>query len=351
MYYIIIGTIIGTGILSIANSQVKECYQDGWISVILGGIYPIIVVLLSSYISKKNPNKNILILSEEFLGKLLGNIMNFIFLTFFLVIAVLVVSGFNNIMMIYATAFMSPIQLIGIVGLLGGYVVYKGIGVLAKINKFFFYANILLIVLILPALKRGSYLNILPVFQCRVIDLMKGAKETFYSYVGAEIMLLITPYISDKNKIRTKSIKAVLTTIFMYFLVVFITIHYYGPDIVTKSTWSLVNVSESIRVTLINNFRFIFASIWIVITLKIFSNYYYASTIISEHIFKNVKRQYICIILYIIILISAMKFTDENYRREFTGIIAPIYTSFILIFIIVIVLFSVFKVGVKHEKK
>ncbi len=64
--------MLGVGILSLPNDVIKIAKQDGWISVLLGAIYPLYMVFIATYLSKNYPKDNMLTLSKKFFGKILG---------------------------------------------------------------------------------------------------------------------------------------------------------------------------------------------------------------------------------------------------------------------------------------
>ncbi|MCY6371704.1 GerAB/ArcD/ProY family transporter [Clostridium ganghwense] len=343
MFFIINGTVVGVGVLSVANSQIKICYQDGWISMLLGGIYPIIIVLLGNYLIKKYPKDNVLVLNDRFFGRFIGGILNFIFGSYFFMILVFGVCGAANVFRVYGIAFIKPLKFIGLAVFVGGWAAHKGLRVLAKINIIGFIISIVFIVSIIPGSFKGTYTNILPVFQMKTTDLMKAMIQTFYSYSGAEVLMLFHPYIRDKNKIRKNSLISVLIIIFMYIIVTISTIFYYGPEIAPKSMWSLIDISKSIEIPILNNFRFILVCMIIIISLKIIVNYYFCSSVVVQHIFKIKKMEYIIMVLYPIIVYLAMKLTNEIFRRKVSDTIFPYYIIFVLVMLITIAIITAFK--------
>ena len=82
--YIIIGAIFGVGILSLPNQLAEVSKQDGWISAVVGGIYPLYIALTTIYISSKFPNDDVLSVGKKIFGKFLGSILNFLFFGHFL---------------------------------------------------------------------------------------------------------------------------------------------------------------------------------------------------------------------------------------------------------------------------
>lgn len=343
MFFIINGTIIGIGILSLANFQMKICYQDGWIAVLIGGIYPIIIVLVENYIIKKYPKDNILVLNDKFFGRFIGGVLNFIFGSYFFMIGVFVVSGAANVFKIYSISYIKPLKFIGVAVLVSAWAAYKGLRVLAKINTIGFIISVVFIASVIPGSFKGTYTNILPVFQTKTTDLMKAMVQSFYSYSGVEVLMLFHPYIRDRNKIRKTSLIAVLIIIFMYTMVTINTIFYYGPEIAPKSMWSLIDMSKSIEIPILNNFRFIFAFMIIIMNLRMIATYYYSFSFVVQHIFKIKKTEYIIVVLYPIIVYLSMKLTNEIFRRKVIDAIFLYYIIFVVVMLITIAIITAFK--------
>ncbi len=76
---ILIAITINESVAGLPNYLVEECKQDAWIAALLGMIYPVYVILIAIYISSKHPDKNILLLSKMYFGKIIGGILNFLF--------------------------------------------------------------------------------------------------------------------------------------------------------------------------------------------------------------------------------------------------------------------------------
>ncbi|MGH4141093.1 GerAB/ArcD/ProY family transporter [Clostridium sp.] len=93
LFFILIGCIIGMGVTSIPVDVVSISHQDGWISTLIGGVYPLYIVLVSGIIIKRRPNNNIMELSKLYFEKIIGNILNLLFMFSFLVYIVLVIAA------------------------------------------------------------------------------------------------------------------------------------------------------------------------------------------------------------------------------------------------------------------
>lgn len=349
--FILSGSMVGVSIFNLPNSVVKYSYEDSWISIALGVIYPLFEGLLAIYIIKKHPKDNILILSRRYFGKILGNIMNLVFLLYFLLYCIAIVSGFTNIYGIYVTSFLRPIKIILIFTALGAYTAYMGLKVLGRVNTIAFFVSLGLIISGFGAFKKGSLINLRPVFGSGFLNIIIGTKETFSAYTGLEIILLIYPRLKDINNVKKAIFASIAITAVIYTFSVFITIYNLGTDTITKSTWSFITVSESINIPLVNNFRFIFTFIWIGVALKVISNYYFAAVFIISDFWKKPSRKLVCIAMYIIIivLITIFQLTNEVSRRNFLDLTAPKMAIFVIMYPLIIVIFTYFKRNENNE--
>lgn len=348
--HILIGSIIGIGILSLPNSLVENAYQDAWISVAIGSIYPIYIILLIIFIVSRYPKDNILVLSKKYCGTFIGTILNFVFLTFFFVYTSLSLAGFSNLIRTYSTPYISSFSIVFTSTLIIAYTAYKGVKVLGKINQLSAYLLMILILASIPALAKGRIENLFPMFQSNFKGILKGAKESTFSYAGLEFIAIIYPFVNDAKKVKSSLLKGILIPAIIYIYVVFITIYYLGVDIIPKDFWSFVVVIESVTITVINNFRFIFVVLWIGIEIPLCSNYFYALTFILKDIFKKTSRMLSFILSCILIVALTMMFVNEPTRKKFLEFFVPKYTIFNIFYISLISLLIFFKKGEKSEK-
>lgn len=349
--FILVGSMLGVGVLSLPNDVVKNAKQDGWISAILGSVYPLYMIFIASYLCNKFPKQNILTLSKKCFGKFLGSILNFIFVIFFIMLATEIASGISNVLRIYVTYFLTNPKLLVIVFIVPAFLAYKGIKTLGRMNELIFYLTVIIFFIPISALKDGSLLNIMPVFGSGVINILKSTKETAFSYSGIEILFLIYPYLQDNRKLKRAGIKSVIITSFIYTWFTFITIYYVGVDIIPKFLWSAVAISEAIKIPIINNFRYVFMVLWSLIMFKTIANYYYGFTYGLSELTKIATRKTFVLLVYPLMFYISIKYENETLRRYALSKIVPIYTIFNVSYVSIISLILAIKKGDENEKQ
>jgi spore germination protein len=314
--FLIIGFAIGPGFLRLVNDIIKSARQDAWIATIIALTYPIYILILANYIISKHPKENLLILNKKYFGCLLGFIFNSILLLQVIYYTCLITIDFSTVSRIYIVEFLTPSKVILVIIILCVYACNKGLKVLAQLSVLVSYMLILLILLSASALDYGSILNLQPIMSSSFKDILLGATKTTYFYTGFEFLLLYHPFAKDIKDIKKASIHSIIIVGLIWTWTAFITIYYLGIEIIPKSFYSFVLVFESIKIPLINNFRYVAMFIWALVSFKIISFYYFSSSYILNYLTKVTINKLNLLISPIIFLLSVnliqMVFTNEQ---------------------------------------
>lgn len=330
--FTILGSMLGIGILSLPNSLVKISQQDSWIATAIGAVYPLYISLLCIYISKKYPDHNILFLSKKYFGNFLGNVLNLLFLIEYIFHITAVTSGYINMMRVFSTNFLSPQKLSIFITAVCLYASYKGINLIGKISEIIFYITLPFIILPILSIRESTILNLFPILGSGFSNILKASIETAYSYTGIEALFLIYPYINDKSKIKSSSLKGVFLTILIYVWLVFITIYYFSLDVTGKNLWPVLSASEIINIPIINNFRYFFILSWIFIMLRVISIMDFIMLDILKDFMKKTSMKKICFFIYPVLVYLPVLLSNEITRRSFLGKVTPIVVIFSIIY-------------------
>ncbi|KAJ50816.1 spore germination protein (amino acid permease) [Clostridium tetanomorphum] len=346
---LIVGNMIGVGILTLPRDVGKYAHEDGWIAIILGSIYPFYIALMGIYISKKFPNYNILSLSKKLCGKLIGNILNFLFLIGFILSFCSTVVSMTNVVRIYLVYFLPKFKTILAIISVVTYVSTKDLKVIARLSLVIFYITIFLLVIPLNVLRRGNILNIQPVFSSSIGDIMKASMQSSFAYSGIEIFLLTYPYVNDKKKIKKYVLTSVLIITLFYIGANFLTLFYLGDELINKLKWPFIATTETLVIPIVNNFRYIFMYLWSTIIIKTLTNFHFSLTFTINDWIKKVDRRYICLIMAPILIWICMSFGNEVKFKEISKYSIPITTVFNISFVTIIAF--LIKINDKNEKK
>ncbi|NMM62627.1 endospore germination permease [Clostridium sp. P21] len=350
--YILIGIVFGISAVSLPNSVTASAKQDGWISVIIGAVYPLYVALIAIYVSGKFPKENILVLSKKYLGNVIGNVLNFLFLLSFFIYLPSIISDGGIILKTYALPSISFLKIYSVLLIFVAYAANKGIKVLGKISSFSFLILLGILVPSIAILKQGSLLNVSPILGGGLLNILKSSKGSIYNYSCMEFIFLIYPFINDSSKIKSSVLKATGIVCALYTWITFISIYYMGTTIIQKTIWSFFTVIEGIKVEVINNLRYIFVFFWILIELKSIALFYYACIFILQDIKRIKNKELIYVIISVIIISITMVYYRDMLSRDkidqYTTMVSTVYNLIYITFIAALVWI---KKEDKNEKK
>lgn len=335
--------VIGMGIMYLPNSVIKIAKQDGWISSLLGTLYPLFLVIIANYMCKKYPKDNILVLSKRCFGSFLGSILNFIFISFFLFMLTSELADYGNVFRIYSTSFLKNYQIFLTVLVPITFIAYKGIKPIGRLNEVGFYLTIILIVLPIGILAYGSLLNLMPVLGSGFTNIVKGSTQTAYCYAGVEIIFLIYPFLQDSKKLLKCGITNILIVGFINTWVVFGTIFYLGIETSQKYLWPVLTLTDSINIPIINSFRFIFMTLWSIVEFKCISTYYFVVAYGLNQSIKSVSAETFTLVLYPLIIFIAMLYGNPTTFIYYADKLTTIYVIFNLTYISIISILIHFK--------
>ncbi|WP_446897196.1 GerAB/ArcD/ProY family transporter [Clostridium sp. LBM24168] len=348
---ILTGTAIGIGLINLPNEVTQIAKQNSWISVIIGGIYPLYIVFIACILQNKFHDMNILQLSRKFFGTIPGNFLNLVFMFNFIIYVTSIASGLTILLTTFIMSFMSPVKLLIFVIFLGAISSYSGLKPLASINEVIFVVTIVVCLISLVALGKGKILNVLPIFDPDIGSLLKASFESCFSYGGVEIIFLLYPLLSDKKNFKNHALKGVLFLVVLYSSITFLTIYYCGIDLIKKSFWAILISTRSIEIPIINNFRFIFMFLWSIIIFKTISNNYFASVFILQNLLKKFSIKKLSMIMYPFIVLMSFNYINEESRRTFLKFIIPKYALFNIVYLTTVCCMALVKKDDLNEKK
>lgn len=314
-------SMIAIGILSLAQNVSSDAHQQGWISVLIGGVYPMTVVLTAAYIDKRMKHIDFWQVNNKIYGKFLTYIIALIFFVMFIFFDTAIAAGFINAMHSSIVSYMPPYIILIVIILLNIYTAINGLTVVGRLCEIFFYLMIAFIALMLIFIPRGSIDNVKP-FITSYKDIISAVPDTVYAYSGVEMSYIIIPFITNRRNTKKAGIIAALTIIIIYTLNVFMTIYTLGWELTSKLTYPLFYLVATIHLPVIENFTTLLMFLWSSIIFRIFTCYLFTSAYcLSKVLNTNYKKS--CIICSILTLVLSNFMIPEYNRIKIVDAITP----------------------------
>lgn len=325
-----------------AEILLNTAHQDSWISILIAIIIGILPFLLYSYLKNKYPDKNIIQINKELLGKF-GTFLNLILIsgTFtFAICSFWIIIHFIDSQYLYRT----PTIMITIILILPIiYAIIKDFHVFSKVNLIMFYVSLFFILVILLGLIGNVDIdNIKPILNNSPNNILYGT----FCFIGFNILPIFLLNIIPKNKINNYSPKKS----FIFYIisglsllnVMFLTISIFGIHLSELYNYPSFHLLKRVSVLdIIDRLESILSLEWF---LALFVQIIVALYFIKEGIkitFKPKEKTnniIIVIVCLIIVFISSIIFTTKGTETAYFKNIL-IYLLYIVYFILPLITF------------
>jgi spore germination protein (amino acid permease) len=347
LFFILLQSQIGVGILSLPNLVQKSAKGDGWISTLVAGVAIQIMLVIYWHLLKRFPNLVYTEITKKLLGAFLGKLLNFIiYLNFILVggLATILIIKVINLWLLPRT----PGWIISFLILTA--CIYLAVSDLKVIGRFFVLASFLILLLFFTSImswttpKEIQY--IFPIGSSGFKNILIGSKNSLLAMLGFEGVLFLFPFIIDNKKRvwKTMSMANLFITLF-YTYFIFITLISFSTDQLKQMREPILNLLRGITYTMVDRIDFIFLAIWIVpMSTSIIAYLFFACK--SLNVKKETYPKAIIINGFIIFLITLIPHEDAIVTL-FNKYIS--YLNYVVVFLIPALLLVLSFLLKKHE--
>lgn len=335
LYFFLIQSQIGIGLLSLPNVVQSTAKGDGWISTIVAGVIVQITLIIYWFLFKQYPDENYTQITKRLFGRYIGKLLNFMIYLYFLMTASLALILFINCISLWLLP-LTPIWVLSLSIILAS--IYLAISELKVIARFFVIVSFLLVFLILLSFLTYNlpkeFQFILPIGNSGVKNIIMGSHKSLISMIGFEGMLLIFPFILNKEKGVLKTVSfanLTVTAIYTYFL--FLCLISFSPNQLKQVREPVLYLFKALTFRMLDRIDLIFLSSWIVpMTTSIIAYLFLSSKSISN---EKSYRKTVIINGIIIFLISILPF-DEKMIGQFSNYVT--YLSYAVVFVLPVLL-------------
>jgi spore germination protein (amino acid permease) len=308
LFFYMIQSQVGIGILSLPHDVHAVSKGGAWISVLIGGFVVQLAILVMWALCRRFPNLTMYEYLPKIFGKWIGGFFNFAYIIFFILIATLVLVLFESLInkwILSLTPRWATLSLIVITS------VYLVIESLRTITRFYVIASVLIVLIVLIALNAFTIANftyMFPITEEGWGKIFLGSNKVIVSLLGFELLLVVYPYVEGKadGKLKAASAGNALTTL-LYSLLVLISLLVFSPMELAMIPEPIPYMLKAFSYRVVERLDLLFLSIWIVVVATSYMNYLFLASHGFGHYFHRGKHRmavyYTAIISYILALI------------------------------------------------
>lgn len=286
LMFIIHDALVGVGLPGYQRIVFGIVGHDAWIAVLIAGIVTQLVVWLMIRTLAKFPNKDLYEIHLLVYGKSLGNVLNLIYIVYFLFATIIVMR--NYIEMIQVWLFPNAPQ--WVLSLLITSIVFYGVngGIRTIVGACFVFVTLTvwLIFLLYFPLRYADWTGVLPLLETDLKHLSKGVLSMSFTMTGFEILYFIYPYARDKSKVQRYSQIGLMSVTLVYTAVMFVSIVFFSGGELLKTDWATFTMLKIIKFPFLERFEYIGVSLWLLVIVPNLLMYSWAAT-------KGLKRTFL----------------------------------------------------------
>ena len=325
--WLMVTTVIGTGILFLPGLAAAQAGKDAWIAPVLSTFTGIFIVYISYKLAARFPRNSIIEYLPSVVGKVLGKIIGFLYLLFFIYLTGLVLRE-SVVFVVAAVLNRTPQVIITVMIMLVAVIAARlGIEVISRVNDWAFLIMTLSVtIIILLVLKDGDINNITPIFDNGIVPILKGT-ITSTSFRGeiALFLLMLAPTINKPKETGKRSIQAVIIVGIILMLTTLANVFVFDHTEVARFNFPTFELAKIISIAnFLERLDPIVLVVWITGTVVKIAILHYASTLSFAQIF-NLKnyRPLVLPLGVIITLLSIIDFESIIQLRNFIATTWP----------------------------
>lgn len=303
-----------------------EAKQDAWLAILLGMVSSFILFLIYHKLYLYYPDLLPTEYMQKLLGKVIGTILAFIYILYFLYDVSRVLRDFGEMLLTFSypdtPLFIASALLI----LVTIYTVRKGIEVIARSGEILFiFIYVLAIIGFILIVCSGliDVTNLQPVLEEGILPVLRVTftQILYFPFGEAIVFTIILPYLKNPKKAKVTMLCATGLTGINLAIIMLINISVLGVDLTARSQFPLLSTVQSIQVADFLERLDVFFMLALVIGgfFKI-SILFYAAVIGTANLFKVKSPSQLSYPLGLIILFMSMTISSNFQEHLYEGL-------------------------------
>ncbi|MGM0840329.1 MAG: GerAB/ArcD/ProY family transporter [Bacillota bacterium] len=333
IFFLMIQTQVGFGILTLPNTLQSTSKGDGWMSVLLAGAVIQLFLVMIWLLMRRFPRFIYSEITTFLLGKTVGTFINTIMYLYFILAATFILLQFASIIKEHLLL-STPFWVIGLLMMLTcTYLAISDIRIIAR-----FFALISVLILFKFGISFFSFLlpvdlhHILPLGSSGVKQIALGGKDCLLTVLGFELILFLYPLASKKGTTFLKVItwaNVFVTGLTAYFVILCIMI--FSQPALEEIKYPVIYFLRPLQFQMIDRLDLLFLSIWIVpLGISIVTYIYMGSKILPFFRAKSYKLVLMNSTLIFVLFTIAKK--DLDSQKLYSSFVE--YLSYAVVFAI-----------------
>lgn len=326
---------IGIGILTLPAKLADKTGHDGWISVIISTFLCSLLITVIVLLLKRYDSKSIIQINSMLYGKYIGNLINCYFIFYLLLTSTVLLRSLTDIIQIMILGY-TPILIICFISIgTTFYLSIFGLKPMCRYTLIIIYSVIAVTVIqCLLVSDNFKFTFLMPVGESGLYKIVSSLKVSIIAFIGFELVSIVYPYVTDKDKVFKKTLRANLITGLFYLLVVLACTSLYGENFLKRLEYPLFSMSRTYQAPVFERLDLFYVALWLPAMAGTTRMYFYCTQLALHDLFKS-KPKITYLIIHIVLLIFLSRIPLNTLDLEkYSDFLNHFALSIMMIFII-----------------
>lgn len=300
--FLINGTQVGTGVLSLPRILAEKAGTDGWIAILIGWFFSAAASIFLVKTCEKYPDETLIEILIRLFGKIVGKAVVIVYIMYF---AFYAWSIFVNGSLYIKAWFLpkTPNYIILLLFSIPTFIVARnGVRVLARYSELSFYMVMWIPLFFLIPLRDGNWLHFLPVLKEGWRPVLSAVPTTVFSFLGFEVAFFLYPFLQKKQHAVLGITIANTLTMLFYVLVTIASFAYFSPDGIIEFNQPVLNLLKLIEFRFLERFDMVLLAIYLIVVSTAWIPCVFITAFCSSQLLgKQDHSRHVIILLLIII--------------------------------------------------
>ncbi|MCA1065029.1 GerAB/ArcD/ProY family transporter [Rossellomorea sp. AcN35-11] len=340
VFFLVHSIQVGGGVLGFQRIISMNAGYDGWISVILAGLFTHVIMVIM-YLILVNSEGDLVSAHTIAFGKWIGKIFSFVFVLYFSLLTITILRTYIEVLQVWMYPRLSTFMFALFFLLLVYYIVKGGVRTIAGTA---FFGTVLPSYLLLTfafTFEYADFGNILPVFDHSVKDILLSTKNMSLTYLGYESILILYPFIKDAKKSQKYAHWGLFATTTIYTIIAIISFAFFSMKQLEKTVWATLSMWKIVEMPFVERFEYIGIANWCLVILPNACITVWCASRILKRI-TPMQHRHTLVIISILCLSVLSLFTDRklvNTLNDYSGQIGFYITYVYVPILLLLVMF------------
>ncbi len=320
--------------LTYQRRLIEHAGYNAWISVIFTGIsIHFLLWMIYKLLSSAEDSHDIAVINKKLFGRILGNLFNAAIVLYFVFGAFVKFKGYIELVQVWLFPSMNFLPVSIVILLLVYYAVSGGV---RSVTGMTVWATIISFVSIVPQVTLTipflHPLNLLPLLNHSIPELLLSSKDMAFEYLGFEILLLFYPFIKTPEKSQKWAHFTLVMITLLYLMILVVAFMFFTEEQLRHSIWPTLNMIGIFEVPLLQRLEYMFISMWFIKIIVGVSIYVWAACRGAKIAFR-IRPRIILVLILIAFTVLCEVIRDHRTVEKLSEIYSEVGVYFIYVYI------------------